>query len=211
MKTEDLITSLSGTPAAAPFAPVKLAAGMAAFVLAPVALFLGIFGTRPGLALALTNPVVPFKTAIPLLVCLTSAALALRLARPEARPGRLPYLYLIPGSIALALWIGAFALLPATARFAEVTAAGLAECLGSIPLLSILPAIAALRLLRRGASTVPALSATLAGLMAASGAAAGYSLFCTRDNPLFFITWYGVAIVIVTAATRHFGRRMLVW
>jgi hypothetical protein len=211
MDTEALIAKLSATPPLPPINPVRMAAMIAISIVVPLVIFLGLCGTRPNLALAWTNPVVPFKTFLPLVVCLLSGALVLRLTRPEASAGRVPWVYTVPGGIALALWIGTFVLRAPEARFAEVGPAELAECLGIIPLLSIVPTVAALRVLRQGASTSPALSALLAGLMAASGAATGYSLFCTRDNPLFFITWYGAAILIVTLIARHFGRRVLSW
>jgi hypothetical protein len=123
----------------------------------------------------------------------------------------LTWLFALPGGIAVILWVGTFFVLAPEARFAEVSPRTLAECLGLIPLLSIVPTLAALRILRQGASTAPALSAFLAGLTAASGAATGYSLHCPRDNPLFFITWYSVAILIVTLFALRFGRRGLSW
>ncbi len=216
METDDLILKLSAASAAtpinpSPINPTRMAAMMAAAIVVPLVIFLGLCGVRPNLALAWTNPVVPFKTFLPLVICIVSGALVLRLARPEAAPGRIPLLYAVPGGIAVALWIGSFVLRAPEARFAEVSPAALAECLGIIPLLSVVPTIAALRVLRQGASTSPGLSAVLAGLMAASGAATGYSLFCTRDNPLFFVTWYGVAILIVTLIALRFGRNTLSW
>lgn len=211
MKTDELIARLAATPASTPINPSRMALMIAASIIIPLAVFLGLCGLRADLALAWTNPVVPFKTFLPLGICLVSGTLLLRLARPEAAVDRIPLLYAVPGGIALALWIGSFALRSSETRFAEVGPAALAECLGIIPLLSIIPTLAALRILRQGASTSPGLSALLAGLTAASGAATGYSLFCTRDNPLFFITWYGVAILIVTLIASLFGRRVLSW
>ncbi len=211
MKTDDLIARLSAEPAAPALDQVRLSGLILLSIAVPVALFLGVKGVRPDLALAWANPVVPFKTFLPLVVCLLSASLALRLSRPEATLGRLPLAFILPGGIALALWIGTFLLRAPEARFAEVGPEELAECLGIIPLLSIVPTIASLRLLRRGASTSPGVSAMLAGLTSASGAAAGYSLFCTRDNPLFFVTWYGVAILIVTLIATRFGKKALSW
>jgi hypothetical protein len=51
----------------------------------------------------------------------------------------------------------------------------------------------------------------LAGLAVAAGAATGYSLFCVQDNPLFFVTWYGAAIVIVAGLCALAGGRVLRW
>lgn len=211
MNTDDLITRLSTAPAEAPIHPAGMAAMIALAIAVPLVVFYGISGVRPDLTLAWTNPMVPFKTFLPLAICLVSGALVLRLARPEATPGKLPWLYALPGAIALMLWIGTFVLRAPEARFADVSPRTLVECLGLIPLLSVVPTLAALRILRQGASTSPALSAFLAGLTAASGAATGYSLHCPRDNPLFFLTWYGVAILIVTLLALRFGRRTLSW
>ena len=211
MKTDDLITQLSATPATPALNQGRLAGLMLLSILVPLALFLGIKGVRHDLAIAWTNPVVPFKTFLPLAMCLLSVTLSLRLSRPEATASRLPLWYIAPGGVALVLWIGTFILRAPEARFAEVGPEELAECLGIIPMLAIVPTLASLRLLREGASTSPGLSAMLAGLTSASGAATGYSLFCTRDNPLFFVTWYGVAILIVTLAALRFGRRTLTW
>lgn len=211
MKTDDLIARLSAAPATPPINPSRMAALIGTAIVVPLVIFLGTVGLRPQIGMAWANPVVPFKTFLPLGICLLSGALLLRLARPETVLGRIPLLYLVPGGIAAALWIGAFLLRAPDARFAEVRLLTVAECLGIIPVLSIIPTIAALRVLRQGASTSPALSAMLAGLAAASGAATGYSLFCTQDNPLFFVTWYGVAILTVTVIATRFGRRMLSW
>lgn len=211
MNTEDLIAQLSAAPPRPPMNQTRMAAMIGVSIAVPLAIFLILAGVRPNIGLAWTNPVVPVKTFLPLGISLLSGALLLRLARPEARPGRLPLLFALPGAIVLAMWLGTFLMRSPETRFAEVHLGSLAECLGIIPALSILPTITALRTLAQGASTTPRLSAMLAGLTAASGAAAGYSLFCTRDNPLFFLTWYGVAILFVTLIATHFGKRVLSW
>ena len=209
--TEDLITRLAAATAPKAFNPLRLAALVLLAVVLPVALFLTVAGTRPELDLAWSNPIVPFKTFLPLTLCALALTLALRLTRPEAQPGTLPLWFLVPAGIAVALWVGAFITRAPDQRFAEVGLVSLAECLVIIPLLSIIPAATALRLLRRGASTSPTLTGALAGLAVGSGAASGYSLFCTRDNPLFFVTWYAVAIAIVTVISALAGRRLLRW
>ena len=211
MITDDLITWLSAEPPNPALRPDLMAWTIAAAILGPLVVFLGILGTRYDLALAWTNPVVPFKTGLPLITCAVSAVLLMRLTRPEARVGLIPLGYVLPFGAALALWIGAFFLRAPSERFAEVGLASLAECLGFIILLSIIPTVVALRTIADGASTHPGASAALVGLTCASGAATGYSLFCTRDNPLFFVTWYGVAILIVTLTAAWAGRRRLSW
>ncbi|MFC3181527.1 NrsF family protein [Cypionkella sinensis] len=211
MRTDDLIARLAGEAASQPFSRGLLGAMMAVSIIVPIAAFLSVLGTRPGLLQAWSNPVVPFKTLLPLITCALSMTLVLRLTRPEARAGVVVWAYALPLVSAVVLWGGAFAMRPPPARFAEVGVFSLAECLGSILVLAIVPVAAMLRMARRGATTSPALTAALIGLTAATGVTTGYSLFCTRDNPLFFVTWYGVAIVIVTAVSALVGRRLLHW
>ena len=210
-QTDDMIARLSVGAVQPPLRPMRLGWAMALSMLVPVALFLLVLGTRHDLGLAWSNPVVPFKTILPLLTCALSLMVLLRLIRPGARAGAAAWVYAVPVLAALTLWVGAFALRAPQARFAEVGAFSLAECLGSILLMSVIPVIAMLRLVQKGASTAPLLSAGLVGLTAASGVTTGYSLFCTRDNPLFFVTWYGVAILTVTLISAFAGRRMLRW
>ena len=209
--TDDLIVRLAAEPMQPPLRPARLAWLIGVAIVLPVALFLAVAGPRPDLMPAWRNPVVPFKTLLPLLTSGLSLTLLLRLTRPQARAGFTTFGYAVPVLAALALWVGAFVLRAPPDRFAEIGVKSLAECLGIIPALAVVPTLVALRLIRAGASVAPGLSAALAGLTAGTGAAAGYSLFCTRDNPLFFVTWYGTAILTVTLVAFLFGRRQLVW
>ncbi len=211
METDALIARLANEPPPPPFDPGRIALIWVLAMAVPVALFLLVLGPRPDLIAAWSNPAVIVKTILPLGTVGLSLPLLLRLARPEARAGATGWLLVAPAIAALVLWAGAFALRAPAGRFAEVSPASLAECLGSILLLSVVPAVVILRILRRGATSQPRLSAALAGLTASAGATAGYSLFCTQDNPLFFITWYGVAILAVTVACAAFGERILRW
>jgi hypothetical protein len=147
-------------------------------MLGPVAVFLLVLGPRPDLVLPWSNPVVPFKTILPLLT-------------------------------ALAFWVWAFATGARSTRFAEVGAFSLEECLGSILMLSVVPVTVMFRLVRQGAVTSPTFSGALVGLAAASGVTTDYCVFCTCDTPLFFVNWYGVAILIVTLISAALGSRTL--
>ena len=65
--------------------------------------------------------------------------------------------------------------------------------------------------LRRGAPARPALTGALLGLASAGGIAAGYALHCTEDSPLFFVSWYSLAILLVAGLGALAGRRVLHW
>ena len=151
------------------------------------------------------------KTLLPLLTCILSLLTLLRLVRPGMKAGAIGWSLLLPAGAAVALWLGAFALRAPAERFADVGPASVGECLGAILMLSVIPVAAITRILRQGAATKPSLSGALVGLTAVAGVATGYSLFCTQDNPLFFISWYGLAILVVTLASAIIGRRSLRW
>jgi hypothetical protein len=64
---------------------------------------------------------------------------------------------------------------------------------------------------RRGATTAPALAGFVAGLAGSGLAAAIYTLHCTEDSPLFYVTWYGLAISTIAAVSAALGSRLLRW
>lgn len=211
MKTDDLVRALvADSQPTRPMATALVGMAMIGAVMVVSAVFLGLVGPRDGLAAALAQPVVAAKSALPLLTCLLALPATVAMMRPERLP-RLPRALILPFVLAAGLWGMAFFTVPEELRFAEASRFALTECIGLIISLS-LPALAlALLLLRRGASASPALAGGLAGLTVGSGTATGYSLFCTQDNPLFYVTWYGVAILAVTGIAALIGKRMLRW
>ena len=73
------------------------------------------------------------------------------------------------------------------------------------------PLGAGLWALRRGASTRPARTGALLGLAVGALATVGYSLHCTEDSPMFYVTWYGLGMGISAALGALAGRRLLRW
>lgn len=213
MKTDDLIGMLAADHL--PPAPLRLpriAGVVLVLMAAAVALFLWRFGVRDALGQAIQRPVVAAKMLVPLTICAIALPMALMLMRPDAGSfARMRGLFLLPLAVAAGLWLWAFASLPPDVRFADVSPFALTECLGFITAMSLLPLGALLLLMRRGASPSPARAGAMAGLGVASGVAAGYSMFCVMDNPLFYVTWYGVAILTVTALGAVLGGYVLRW
>lgn len=211
MKTEDLIGLLAAdTVPPAPLRPARIGAAVVAAIILMAGLFLALAGMRDGLWQVMQRPEVVAKTLLPLVLFALALPLALRQARPEAAAPRwglvLPLLAVGGG-----LWIWAYATLPPAARFAEWMVWAVVECLGSILLMSLLPLGLLLGLMRRGASIAPMRAGALSGLAVGCGVAAGYSLFCTKDNPIFYVTWYGVAVLVVVAMGAVSGARVLRW
>jgi hypothetical protein len=84
-------------------------------------------------------------------------------------------------------------------------------CLTLIPLLSIGPLACLLAALRQGAPSSPTLAGVVAGLAASGVAATFYAAYCTDDSPLFVMTWYSIATLIVTTVGCLIGRKLLRW
>jgi len=212
MRTEDLIAELAASgPAPAPLNSSRIAVRMLIAATAAAGVFLSLVGPRADIVTALGHPLVVTKTLLPALLAAIALPAAVRFLRPGAQLGARAFLFGVPAAIAAVLWIVTFARTAAPARFADVTPFSLAECLGLIIVISILPTIFALRLMRTGATTRPRLAGALTGLAVAACAATGYSFFCTQDNPLFYLTWYGTAIAVVSAAGAALGGRWLAW
>lgn len=209
--TEDLIETLAQAPAARSLTDARIRLVLLGAVVAAVALFLALAGLRPDAPVAYLRPLVATKTALAALLFLTLLAQLPRLARPEGWGELRPWAFWLAPAIGAILWGATFVLRAPADRFAEVTPAAVAECMGFITLISILPALAILRLLSRAAVAHPTRAGALAGLTAAAGSATGYSLFCTQDNPLFYVFWYGLAMGLVAGVSALAGRRVLVW
>jgi hypothetical protein len=211
METDDLIRKLSASSKAVPLDDKRGMALMLGAVALPVAVFLSVAGVRHGLGPAISQPVVMAKTLLPMLAFALALPELPRLMRPEGAGETKLFRLGLPLLAALALLVLTLFDREALESCLEPGLFGVTECLGLISLLSILPVWVGLRLLGRGAVTEPRFAGAVAGFVAGTGVAAGYSLFCTRDNPLFYLVWYSVAIAIATGAGALLGRRMLRW
>jgi hypothetical protein len=211
MRTEDLIRTLAADTARTR-PPEAILPGALALGAALAAVFLySVADPRAELRAALATLPVLAKQALPALLALAAYGAVLRLARPGARLGAWKLvLALAPTLAALAFGLTAGALDPSD--WAQAAAGhSRAICLTVIPILSLPILGASLWALRRGASTRPAVSGALAGLLAGGVAAAIYAFQCTDDNPMFWAIWYSAAIGIVTGLGALLGARLLRW
>ena len=187
--------------------PVRLAAAIAIGV---VALGL-IHGYRDDLLLSLGRPLSVMRFALTAALGLIGVRLVLLLARPEGRGlARLGPLAAVP-TVALGLVIWAYLETPEEGRQMALLGKTMVNCLVTIPLLSILPVLAVLLTLRGGATTNPALAGFVSGAVGGGFGAMVYALHCTEDSPLFYVTWYGLAILGVAMASTLVGARLLRW
>jgi hypothetical protein len=211
MKTDDLIRTLAADTVR-PMDPraVLLLGLVPSLMLAVLAVWL-ILGFRADLPAAMTNPVSVARMVLTGLLGLSAIRLAMLLARPEgAALARLWPLAAVAG-VAAGLLVWAFLATPPEARQMAIVGKTMVTCLVTIPLLSILPVASLLHVLRQGATTAPARAGFVAGLAGAGLSAAVYALHCTEDSPLFYVTWYGLAILGVAVVSTLVGARSLRW
>ncbi|MFN7222927.1 MAG: NrsF family protein [Paracoccaceae bacterium] len=208
MKTEDLIRAMAADTVL-PSAPLGRVLWL------PLALglsFLGLWatlGVRDELGTVLQDPLSLMRIVLSASLGCMALAAVLRLARP----GAVVWLSPLAGValVAAGLWIWSYGQIPEGGQRMAIVGKTMVGCLTTIPLLSVLPVAAVLSVLQRGAPTRPMVAGAVAGLAGGGFAAAIYALHCTEDSPLFYVTWYGLAILAVSAVSALIAPRLLRW
>lgn len=211
MKTDDLIRALAADTVRPRALRTTLVLGLLpALAIAVFAVWLTL-GFRADLGAAMLTPVSLLRIVLTATLGISASRLALLLARPEGgQSARLwPLAVVAVAAVGLLLW--AYVTTPAEARQMATVGKTMTTCLIAIPLLSILPVAVLHTTLRQGATTAPLRAGFVAGLAGSGLSAAIYALYCTEDNPLFYVTWYGLAIMGVTLASTLIGARSLRW
>lgn len=209
MKTEDLIRALAADAAPAPAPARQVLPLFLPAILVSLLAVLAVLGARPDLPQALVSFVPVMRHILSLAVFAFALTAALQLARPEGRAALWPLALIAAAALGLLLW--AYLTTPSEARMTALMGRTTNICLVAIPILSALPTAALFAALRDGASTRPALSGALIGLAGGGAGAAVYAIHCTESSPLFYITWYGLAVLAVTAVSALLGPRLLRW
>jgi hypothetical protein len=212
MKTDDLINAIAAD-AETTRAPIErvvwIGAGVGVVVTA--LLYLSILPVRPNLMSAMGEWHFLLKWAFSLTLLATAMALMMRLARPQAVPG-LDWLLLLGAPLVLTLGVitEMFAI-PSSTWFQTMVGTNAWGCIVFVPILSALPLVVMLLVLRQGATTRPALAGAVAGLVAAGIAATFYATHCQNDSPMFLAAWYVLATLFVAAVGAALGTRLLRW
>ncbi len=212
MKTADLIAALAAEP---PPPPLRLgrrvALSLALGVAISAALFMAALGPRPDFGAAAHTMRFDLKFVDTLALLAPSALLALRLLRPDARPGALVAALVAPFVLLGGAVIVELVVTPSELWMTRLVGTNAQHCLTLIPLMSIPPLAALIVAMRAGAPSYPALTGALAGAAAAGAAATIYATNCTDDSPLFVASWYPLATLVVVAAGALAGRKWLQW
>jgi hypothetical protein len=210
METDQLIRTLAADtrqrawPVGLVLAVALLAAGLVS-----IAMFSAALGVRPDIMTAMHNPFFDLKFAVTLALASSASVVGLHLSRPEATLRGWAWLLLIP-LLLLAGGIGCEMLLPQQVpMMTRMIGKNWSLCLVAIPVLSLPLLTAALIGLRHGASTRPAVTGAIAGMLSAGLAATLYASHCTDDSPLFVATWYTIGTALLAVIGAVAGARVL--
>ncbi|WP_395666213.1 NrsF family protein [Methylocella sp.] len=211
MKTDDFIRSLAAD-SAPPWRFRSLATiGVAASVAVAAALFFALVGVRADIAQAMESVRFLFKFVVTIALAATAVRAMIGLGRPGEPVGpRMTALAIVP-LLALAGAGAELLTLPRSLWAPSLVGHNARFCLTLIPLLAAGPLICLLAVLRKGAPSNPGLAGAAAGLAASGVGATFYAANCNDDSPLFVVTWYTIAILMVTAAGYLIGRKVLRW
>lgn len=211
MKTEDLIDLLVTDPPPRWRLRSVLAISVVGAVLAAAAVFFATVGVRPDLAEATESGRFLFKFVVTIALAIAAVAAALEVARPDGRLAHRGLALAVAPALAACAATGELMLLPESEWIPRLVGSNARVCLTVIPLLSAGPLVCLMAALRYGAPSNPGQAGLVAGLAASAIAATFYAANCTDDSPLFVLTWYPVAILIVSAAGYLAGRLLLRW
>lgn len=210
VETDSIIRRLAGEagrpqPAESPLATSLLARSVMALALA-VALVLLVFGSEIDLTTVLRSAAFHSKVAAMALLSCWAFALVVHCGKPGSKNVAEPILVstALIFAIAIAADWGAY-------PFFGRAGVSVPICLAAIIAASMLPLLLILHAMKRAVVTDPAATGSAVGLLAGTLGAMAYALACKNDGALFVVTWYGIAIVIVSVVGRIAGARYLRW
>jgi hypothetical protein len=211
MKTEQLLAALvADRTAGARSLTRTLSLALLAGGVISLGLFLATLGPRKDLAPALET----WRFDLKLVLVVLALTLAFVLCRALSRPVPVPHpgRYLLPlAALAAAAIAIELAVVPMDAWRTRLVGSNSLICLTAVPAFSLAPLVVLLAMLRSAAPASPTLAGAAAGLLAAASGATLYAFHCFDDSPLFVVTWYTLAALLVAAIGALAGRRLLRW
>lgn len=211
MKTDDFIGLLAEDSSPPWRFRSVLAAAIAGGAAIAAIMFFAAIGFRPDIAAAVGSARFLFKFVVTLALAVTAAAALTQIGRPGTTlPTKGLLLAIAPALLAVAVVVE-MRMLPEAQWMPKLIGHNAFDCLLLIPLLAIGPLLCLVVALRQGAPSNPGLTGAVAGLAASGIAATFYAANCTDDSPLFVMTWYSIATLMVAGCGYLIGRRWLRW
>jgi len=214
MRTSELIDKLVADHAVQP--PPKpiahhLVMAIAGGLAISAAWLLITLGLRPDILAALGTWRFDLKLGANLLLVIAAAWAALRLSRPTTTSLSAMPALLVPALLLLVAIVYELVTVPPSAWPSRAMGANGLMCLANIMALSLVPLVATIYALRRGAPMSPALMGAISGLLAGALGASIFATHCTEDSPLFVAIWYALAIGLTSMGGLVIGRHALRW
>lgn len=213
MKTNQLIDMLStnvepvkGRRVWSALALALLAGGAASFCL-----MLMTVGLRPSVPGGFRIGLLTLKLLFALSLVLIGGAALNKLNRPGQEIQRLFKVVFVPFFAVGLAGAASLALKPSAVWDRMLIGTEWAACLFCIPLFAIVPFVALVWVMRRGAPTNLKRTGAIAGLVAGAVGAAVYAFHCPDDSLPFIAVWYGLMIGLCAWAGAKLGPRFLRW
>jgi hypothetical protein len=211
VKTDELIDLLAKDSSPPwPFQLVLAGAVAGGSIITAIVFFAGI-GVRPDISSAVSSTQFLFKFVVTFALAFTAIGVALGLGRPDGSFAHRGLTMAIAPALLVCAVVVELAARPQSQWMPRLVGDNARLCLMLIPLLAIGPLACLLVALRQGATSSPGLAGAVAGLAASGIAATFYAAHCTDDSPLFVMTWYTIATLIVTTAGYLVGKKLLRW
>ena len=211
MNTDELIDKLAKDASPPLSSRTLLAVAVAAGMAITAVAFFSAIGFRQDISQAVRDARFLFKCAVTIASAAFAVGTTLRLSRPDGSLGRGGLTLAVAPALLVCAALAELWALPEPQWMPRLVGVNSHRCLTLIPLLAIGPLACLLWALRRGAPANPGVAGAVAGLAASGIAAMFYATACIDDSPLFVITWYPMAALIVAAAGYLIGRRLLTW
>jgi hypothetical protein len=211
MKTDHLIALLAQDLSPTRSLRLILVTAVACGIIIAATVFFSRIGLRPDISEAVKSGRFLFKFVVTITLAVSATVTMLRLARPDESLGLNGLMLAAAPMLLMFAALVELLIVPEDRWIPRLIGHNSGVCLTLIPFLSAGPLACLLIALRRGAPSNPGMAGAVAGLAASGIAATFYAANCTDDSPLFVITWYPIAILLVTVVGFLVGRRLLSW
>jgi len=210
VKTDDLIELLAKDSVPRRFRSALAWAVTSGIIIAAIVFSVAI-GFRPDISEAVKSGRFLFKFVVTVSLAVTAIWVTLSVGRPDGRLAHRGLTLATAPALLACVAVLELLVLPESQWMNHLVGHNSRFCLTLIPLLSIGPLACLIVALRAGAPSSPGVAGAVAGLAASGIAATFYAANCTDDSALFVMTWYPMAILIVTTAGYLVGRKVLKW